>query len=253
MVRLRAQHTPGPVVGVLGLFLGVAVTGIGIGSVVRYHEDPFSTVWSSLMLVLGLIILIAYVALLLAKRSQPLPSPAREITFEGERARYFPRSANPGTVASTIILLLLGGWFLALGIVGTVDGNWIWPLLVAFPAAYFLGFPVLRAVGRFRRGGVWVTETRIVDENLGLRQEVALTNVKTAFDLLDAVRVEPEDPSAIRHTRLTPRPWCARLVPGEMLIQAQGLEGGPTGFAAEVRERAVAAQSEPKRRRRWGG
>ncbi|MER6938376.1 hypothetical protein ABTX24_00865 [Nocardioides sp. NPDC127514] len=251
MVRLRTQQTPGPVVSVLGLLLGLGVTGIGVGSVVRYHDDPFSTVWSSLMLVFGLIVLISYVALLLAKRARPSPSPARDVTFEDERARFFPRNANPGAVASNFIFLLLGGWFLALGIVGAVDGNWIWPVLVAFPAAYFLGFPVLRAVGRFRSGGVWVTETRIVDEHLGLRREIALANVKTAFDVFDAVRVEPEDPSSIRYKRLTPRLWCARLVPGEMLIQANGLAGGPEGFAAEVRERAVAAQSEPKRR--WWG
>lgn len=251
MVRLRTQQTPGPVVSALGLLLGLGVTGIGVGSVVRYHDDPFSTVWSSLMLVLGLVVLISYVALLMAKRARPSPSPARDVIFEDERARYFSRSANPGTVASNFIFLLLGGWFLALGIVGAVDGNWVWPVLVAFPAAYFLGFPVLRAVGRFRSGGVWLTETRIVDEHLGLRREIALANVKTAFDVFDAVRVDPEDPSSIRYKRLTPRLWCARLVPGEMLIQANGLAGGPEGFAAEVRERAVAAQSEPKRR--WWG
>lgn len=248
---MREFQAPGPGLTVLGLLTGVGAAGIGVGSVVRYHDDPFSTVWSSLMLVLGLVVLISYVALLMAKRARPSPSPARDVTFEDEDARYFSRRANPGTVASHFILLLLGGWFLALGIVGAVDGNWVWPVLVAFPAAYFLGFPVLRTVGRFRSGGVWVTETRIVDENLGLRREIALANVKTAFDLFDAVQVEPEDPSSIRYKRLTPRLWCARLVPGEMLVQANGLAGGPKGFAAEVRERALAAQSEPKRR--WWG
>ena len=248
---MREFQTPGPVLTAVGLVTGVGVTGIGVGSVIRYHEDLFSTVWSSLMLVFGLIVLISYVALLLTKRARPSPSPARDVTFEDERARFFPRRANPGTVASNFIFLLLGGWFLALGIVGAIDGDWIWPVLVAFPAAYFLGFPAFRAVGRFRSGGVWVTETRIVDEHLGLRREIALANVKTAFDVFDAVRVEPKEPSSIRYKRLTPRLWCARLVPGEMLIQADGLAGGPEGFAAEVRERSVAAQSEPKQRR-WG-
>ena len=95
-----------------------------------------------------------------------------------------------------------------------------------------------------------MTETRIVDEHLGLRREIEFTNVKTAFDLFDAVRVEPEDPSSIRYKWLTPRLWCAAGA-REMLIQANGLAGGPERFAAEVRERAVAAQSGPKRR--WWG
>lgn len=251
MVQLREFQTPGPVLTAVGLITGVGVTGIGIGLVARNYEEPFAAVWSSLFVLVGLICLISYVGLLLGKRVQPAPRPPLDITFENEPARYLPRSANPPAVAGSIVYVLLGGWFLVMGVVGAVEENWLWLVLAAFPAVYFLGFPVFQAVGRFRRGGVWLTETRIVDEHLGLRREIEFTNVKTAYDLLDAVRVELEDPSSIRYKRLTPRLWCARLVPGEMLIQANGLAGGPEGFAAEVRERAVAAQSEPKRR--WWG
>lgn len=249
MVRLSTQQTPSPVVSVLGLLLGLVVTGIGVGSVVLYHDDPFTTVWSSLMLVLGLVVLISYTSLLLVKRFQPSPSPARDVTFDGESARFFPRSANPGTFMSNCIFVLLGSWFLALGIVGLLDGNWVWPVLVAIPAAYFLGFPVSRVFGRFRSGGVWVTKSRIVDENLGLQREIDLGNVKTAFDVLDAVKIEPVDPSGIRYKRLSPRPWCARLVRGEMLIQAKGLASSPERFAADLRERALVVQNQPRRRR----
>lgn len=248
---MREFQTPGPVLTVVGLVTGVGVAGIGIGLVARNYDEPFAAVWSSLFVLVGLICLISYVGLILGKRSQLAPRPSRDVIFENEQARYLPRSANPAAVAGTIVYVLLGGWFLVMGVVGAVEESWLWPVLAAFPAVYFLGFPVFQAVGRFRRGGVWLTETRIVDEHLGLRREVALANVKTAFDVFDAVRVDPEDPSLIRYKRLTPRLWCARLVPGEMLIQANGLEGGPEGFAAEVRECAVAAQSEPKRR--WWG
>ncbi|MFE7227054.1 hypothetical protein ACFU7D_19830 [Nocardioides sp. NPDC057577] len=251
MVQLREFQTPGPVLTVVGLITGVGVTGIGIGLVARNYDDPFAAVWSSLFVLGGLICLISYVGLILGKRPQPGLRPPRDTTFENEQARYLPRSANPAAVAGNIVYALLGGWFLFMGVVGAVEDSWLWPVLAAFPAAYFLGFLVLRVAGRFRSGSVWLTETRIVDEHLGLRREIELTNVKTAYDLFDAVRVEPEDPSSIRYKRLAPRLWCARLVPGEMLIQANGLKGGPEGLAAEVRERAVAAQSEPKRR--WWG
>ncbi|MGH3997125.1 MAG: hypothetical protein ACRDTJ_06645, partial [Pseudonocardiaceae bacterium] len=236
-----------PILSGLGLLTGLAATGIGAGLVVRNHETLFGAVWSALMLDLGLIVLISCFGLFLAKRRQQPPEPAREVTFGNERAHFLARRANPGTLAANVVLVLLGGWFLVMGVVGGIEENWLWPVLAAFPAAYFLGFPVLWVVGLFRSGGVWLTETRIIDEHLGLRREIALANVKTAFDVFDGVQVKPLDPSAISYRRRTPRLWCARLVPGEMLIQAAGLAGGAEGLAAEVRERATAAEGEAKR------
>jgi hypothetical protein len=229
----------------------VAITGIGIGLIARNYEEPFAAVWSALFVVAGLMVVISYVSLLLGRRAQPPPRPAREVMFEDEQARYFPRRANAGALAGNLWFALLGGWFLVMGVVGGIEENWLWPVLAAFPAAYLLGFVVFWAVGRFRVGGIWVTETRIIDEHLGLRRAIEFANVKSAYDVLGAVQVQPEDPSGISYTRLTPRLWCTRLVRGEMLIQANGIEGGPMGFAAELHERAVAAQHEPKRRR-WG-
>lgn len=249
MVQLSAQQTPGPLLSGVGLLTGLAASGIGVGLVARNYEDPFSAVWSAFMLVLGLIVLISYLALLLAKRPQQPPEPAREVIFENERAQFFARRANPGTLASNVAFVLLGGWFLVMGGVGGAEENWLWPALAVIPAVYFLGFPVLRVAGRVRSGGVWLTDTRVIDENLGLRREISLANVKTAFDILDGVRVEPLDPSAILYRRLAPRPWCARLVAGEMLIHASGLAGGVEGLAVDVRERASAAQGAARRRR----
>jgi hypothetical protein len=253
MVQLRTQQTPGQLLTGLGLLAGVAATGIGVGSVARSHEDLFGAVWSALMLVLGLIVLISFVGLQLAKRSQVSSEPAREVTLGDECTQFLARRSRPGTMASNLVLVLLGGWFLVMGIVGGVEENWVWPALAAFPATYFLGFPVLRVVDLFRPGGVWLTPTRIVNEQFGLRSEIALSDVDTAMPRVDDVRVVPADPSAIRHKRRTPRLWCAHLVPGEMLI-LDGIEGGIDGLAAEIRERAQVAQGGGQRRPRrlWG-
>ncbi|MER7556892.1 hypothetical protein ABTZ46_08120 [Nocardioides sp. NPDC126508] len=252
MVQLSAKQTPGPLLSWLGLLTGLAVTGIGVGLVSRSHEDLFGAVWSALMLVLGVIVLISFVGIQLAKRSQVSSEPARDVTFESERARFFARRSRPGTLAGNAVLVLLGGWFLVMGVVGAEE-NWVWPVLAAFPAAYFLGFPVLRAVGLFRPGGVWLTPTRLVNEQFGLRSEIALSDVDTAMPRVDDVRVVPGDPSAIHHKRRTPRLWCARLVLGEMLI-LDGIEGGIDGLAAEIRARAEVSRNDGQRRRRglWG-
>lgn len=249
-----SAQTPGPFLQVAGVLAGLGSLGIGIGLVVRNYDEPFGLVWSALFVVLGVIVLLSFVAVVLAKRTQTLPEPAREVTLGNERAQFLARKANAGAFASNLILALLGGWFLVMGVVGGIEENWLWPVLAAVPAAYFLGFPVLRAAGLFRIGGVWLTPTRVVDEHYGLRTEIALTDVETAYTLLDQVRIVPFDPSAIEHKRRTPPWWCARLVPGEMLVAAEGLEGGVDGFAAEVRERAEAARNRGKRRRRrlWG-
>lgn len=215
----------------------------------RSHEDLFGAVWSALMLVLGVIVLISFVGLQLAKRSQVSPEPAREVTLGNERARLFARRSRAGTLAGNAVLVLLGGWFLVMGVVGAVEESWVWPVLAAFPAAYFLGFPVLRAVGLFRPGGVWLTPTRLVNEQFGLRSEIALSDVDTAMPRVGDVRVVPSDPSAVHHKRRTPRLWCARLVPGEMLI-LDGIEGGIDGLAAEIRERVEVAQNGGDGRRR---
>ena len=250
---MNATPTFGPVVSALGLLTGVATTGIGVGVLVRTYEDPFGAVWSSLLVVVGVIVLISYVALLVARRPQPPAQSGRDVALGDEVARYLPRRPNPGTVASNFVFVLLGGWFLVMGAVGAVEENWFWPVLAAFPAAYFLGFPVLRAVGLFRPGGVWLTSTRVVNEQYGLRSEIALSDVKTAYSVLGSVQIEPNDPAAVHHTRRTPRLWCARLVPGEMLVLAEGLEGGVEGFAAEVRRLAEAAQGGGRKRRwQWG-
>lgn len=253
MVHLSAPPTPGPLLSGLGLLTGLVATGIGAGSVTRRHEDLFGAVWSAFMLVLGVIVLISFVGLQLAKHSRVAPVPARDVTFENERAQFLARRSRPGTLAGNVVFVLLGGWFLIMGVVGGVQENWVWPTLAAFPATYFLGFPVLRAVGLFRPGGVWLTSTRIVNEQFGLRSEIALSDVHTAMPRVDDVRVVPVEPSAIYHKRRTPRLWCARLVPGEMLI-LDGIEGGIDGLAAEIRERAEVARGERQRRRRrlWG-
>lgn len=250
---MRTQQTPGPFLSAAGVIAGIASLGIGIGLVARNYERPFSLVWSSLFVVLGVIVLISYVTLVFSKRRLPPAEGARTVTLENESARFLPRRPNPGGAGGTTVLVLLGGWFLVMGVVGAIEENWLWPMLAAFPAAYFLGFPVLRALGLFRPGGVWLTPTRVVNEQFGLRSEIALSDVDTVMPRVDDVRVVPVDPSAVHHKRRIPRLWCARLVPGEMLI-LDGVEGGIDGLAAEIRNRVEATRGgrQPRRRRLWG-
>ena len=247
---MRTQPAPGPLLSAVGVIAGFASLAIGIGLVTRNHDDLFNLVWSSFPVILGLIILLSHAALFLGKRFPPRTAASRKVRFENQKARFLPRRREPGASGGFIVLVLLGGWFLAMGVVGAVEENWAWPVLAAFPAAYFLGIPVLIVARLFRPGGVWLTPTKIVNEQYGLRSEIAIGDVETAVPLIDEVRIVPADPSAVHHKRRTPRLWCARLVPGEMAVLAEGIEGGVDGFAAEIRRRAVAAK-DAGRKKRW--
>lgn len=235
---MSTDSRPGPRTSVLGILTGLGSLAIGVG-LLRRSETAFGAVWSSLFVVLGLIVLLSY-GLLLTK-SAGSAHPAREVNCEGEPARFLPRH-NRRTAAAMIILVLLGGWFLVMGVVGAIEENWLWPVLSALPVVYFLGFPVLAAVGRFRSGGVWLTPTRVVNEHFGLRTEIALADIATVMPRVNDVRIVPTDAAAVRHQRLTPRVWCARIRPGEIVITTDGITGGRDGLAAEVRDRAATAQ-----------
>ncbi|WP_141782056.1 hypothetical protein [Nocardioides albertanoniae] len=243
---------PGPFGATLAVLSGLLSLGIGVVVLRLYHDEPFAIVWSSLPVVLGVIVLVSCFTLLLIKRPAVPPLPATDTVVDDERARFLPRRDRRGFGLNLLVFLILGGWFLVMGIVGAIEENWLWPVLAAFPAAYFLGFPALRAVGLFRPGGVWLTPTRILNEQYGLRTEIAVGDVETAYSSLDEVRVVPVDPSAVDHKRRIPRLWCARLVPGEMHI-LDGIDGGIEGLAAEIRERAVAISEAERPKRRWWG
>ena len=238
MVQLSTSWRPGPLASVLGILSALFSLSIGVALLQR-SETAFGAVWSAFFMVSGLIILVSYGVLAVAAR-RPAP-PAREVVLQGEPARFLARRTRR-TAPSILAVGLLGGWFLVMGVVGAIEENWLWPVLAAFPAIYFLGIPVLAVMGRFRSGGVWLTPTRVVNEEHGLRTEIALAEVHEVLPHRAAVRIVPVDESAVHHRRLTPRMWCASVTPGKMIIPTEGVAGGSDGLAAEVRDRAGAAR-----------
>lgn len=221
----------------LGLLVGLAAVALGI-ALLRDTESAFGATWASLFVVLGVIVLASLVSVL-PRHLRPAPAP-REVTWEDEPARFFPRPADRSRVVGLAVLTLLGGWFAVMGVVGAVEENWLWPVVAAVPAAYFLGFPVLAALGRFRAGGTWLTPTRVLDEHSGVRSELPLADAGTVTPRSQAVHVAPVPPAAVTHRPLAPWPWRARPRPGDLVIVTDGRPDASTELAAEVRA-AVAA------------
>lgn len=194
---------PGPFVRLLGLLSGLGAVALGVG-LVRRAEGLFGVTWASLMLVLGAIVLASLWALT-PEPSRPAPA-ACVGTWEGEPARFLPRrSDRAGIIAMMVlILVLLGSWFVVMGVVGAIEENWLWPVLAALPSVYFLGVPVLALLGRFSAGGVWLTPTRVVNEWHGLRGELALADIAGVTPWSRRVRVVPVAVGLVSHTSLTP-------------------------------------------------
>lgn len=235
--RHATRAIVGSIPGLLSLF-------IGEGLLTR-ADTPFGRVWAAFFLVGAVIILLGCAVLLLKPGHGADP---REVTYDGEPATYFARGSLR-QLAGWSTFALLGGWFLVMGVVGAIEENWFWPVLAAVPAVYFLGFPVLALVGRFRLGGVWITPTKVVNESLGLRSEIALADIATAYALGDGVRVQLREGASPGLTRLTPKPWRARTEKGRVLIATAGLGIDGDELARELIDRALTAR-EPGRRRR---
>ena len=226
---------PGPVMTTLGVLAGLASAAIGIG-LLRRVESPFGAVGASLMLVCALVIFNSCAILLLARLT--LPVPRRDLPAHGEVV--LTRVEVLHLVGETN-LLLLGGWFAALGIVGGLTQSVVWPVLAVVPAVYFLGFPVLFALGRLRPGGVRIDGNRVVDEHFGVRSELALTDVLDLSQRSEQVVLTPREAGRVRRTHLTPRPWRARDQGDRMVLHTRELPGGSAALADLLRERAPRA------------
>lgn len=240
MVQLSGSGRPRPVVLGVSFLLGLWALGAGIALIGR-SETAFGAVWSAFFVVAGVFFL-STGALWVAKSRRLVAPPAREVAWEGEPARFLSRR-DRRVPASMIVLTLLGGWLVVMGAVGAVEESWLWPVLAAGPTVYVLGVPVFVVLGRFRGGGVWLTPTRLVHEQYGVRTEIAWGDVRDVTPSVDELLVQPTEASAVQHRRLTPRPWSARVRPGEMVIPTEGIAGGCHGLAAELRDRAATVRS----------
>lgn len=217
------------------MLLGLGAVAVGV-ALVRDAETAFGATGASMFVVLGAVVLLSFVAL------QPLsarPAPvAQQVTWEGEPARFHPHRTDRRRIVGMIVLTLLGGWFAVLGVVGAVEETWLWAVLTAVPATYFLGIPVLSALGRFRTGGWWLTPTRLVVEHHGLRSELLLREVETVTPRSQSVHVAPVGSTTVRHRSLTPWPWRARARSADLVIPVDA-GGSPTAskdLAALLRE-----------------
>lgn len=243
MVQLTSPASPGPLVRLLGLLVGLGAVALGV-ALVRDAESAFGATWASMFVVFGAVVLLSFVGALPAS-SRPAPA-AQEVTWEGEPAQFHPHPVDRTRIVGMTVLTLLGGWFVVMGVVGAVEETWLWAVLAAVPGTYFLGFPVLSALGRFRAGGWWLTPTRLVAEHHGLRSELSLCEVGTVTPRSRSVHVAPAGPATVEHRSLTPWPWRARARSADLVVPVDA-GGAPTGsedLAALLRE---AARSAPRR------
>ncbi len=117
-VTPRAPGSPGPVLTTLGVLTGLASLALGVG-LLRRADSALGGVGAALFLVCALVVLNSYAGLLLARFV--LPVPRREHPARGEVV--LTRLGTLHLIAQTN-LLLLGGWFAALGVVGGVTESW---------------------------------------------------------------------------------------------------------------------------------
>lgn len=229
MVQLTSRPPLGGGLLVLALLSGVAAVAIGVGLVPRV-ETGFGAVWALGFVALGALVLISVVAL----RWPGAVPPPRDAAYAGEPARFHPRRTGLAGAATFLVLGILGAWCAAIGVVGAIEESWAWPVLAAVPAIYFSGFVLLALAGRLRPGGVWVTPTRVVDEHLGLRRELALADVGDLSPRSDTLHVTPRPGAVVAERRLAPRPWGARSPGAVLVIRTDDLDGGSRGLAAEL-------------------
>lgn len=218
---------PAAVVG--GLATGALAVAIGIGLLDR-SESAFGRVWAVGFALMGLLVLASAVAGGL--RRSPATVAAHETTLDGEPARFHPRASTQRMLL--LVTTALGCWCAAVTAVGVATEGWLWAIFVA-PAVYLLGFPALFATGRLRPGGVWVTPTRVVDEQLGLRSELARTDVAAASPRPGSLRITPRTGATVTRHPTTPRPWRAGVAEPEVLVvRTDGLAGGSEALAQEI-------------------
>jgi hypothetical protein len=240
VVQLTTESRPKPVVTVTGILFGLVSLAIGVGLLLR-SETGFGAVGSAFFVVGGLFFLSAATLRLVLAAEVAAPA-ARDVEWDGESVRFFPRR-DPRIVGALVMFVPLGLWLAALGVVGGLEETWLWPVLAILPAIYVLGSPVCIGLGRIRAGGVWLTPTRLVHESFGVRSTIELVAIQSVTPMSrEEVYLIPTETSALNHKQLAPRLWCANQRRNALVIPTVGIAGGAEGLAAGIRERVAAAQ-----------
>lgn len=221
---------PRPLLGAFGVLAGLFTLILG-GALVARADSASGVVGASLFLFIGVMLLLAAVAVFAQSRRRRHP-PA-QVVLDGEPATFYRRPGGLVWVAGLLELAILGLWALAMAVAGAVDGQWFWPVVLSLPAAWLLGFGVFAAIGRLRPGGLWITPTRVVNDQAGVRSELPLAAVGEVRLKSGLVVVAPSVPDALRVDRL-PRPWSGRRGSAELTIDPTGLAVGATELAARL-------------------
>lgn len=79
-------------------------------------DTAFGMAWASVFVVFGVVAVLGAVV-----SSRPVEDGSR-----------------PARASALATLLLLAGWAVVVGVVGAVEENWLWPVLMGVPAAYLL-------------------------------------------------------------------------------------------------------------------
>lgn len=98
-----------------GVVTGLLACVLGLGLVLE-SDSAFGKAWASVFVVLGLVALLGAVM----------------------AARPVEEGSGGARTAALVVLLLIAGWAAMVGIVGGIEENWLWPVLMGLPAAYLL-------------------------------------------------------------------------------------------------------------------
>lgn len=186
-------------------------------------DSALGRVGAGIFLATGLAVLMtAWGLILLARGLRTGPSPRTE-QRDGDAATRFERDPGPRWWIGMAIPALMGIWALVMATTGLLVGQWVWAALLLVPIVFFLTIPALALIGRIRPGGVWVTQTRVIDEQHGLITELDFAD---AFDVrrsVGRVKITGES-SAVRARPLAPAGMRrAPGVDGVLTIDTSGL------------------------------
>ncbi len=179
------------------------------------------------------------------RRDPPQP---RIETYDGENALHLPRAAGP-TLASSWTLAGLAAVSTLAATFAALEQSWVWVCVLA-AATIYLGLSSAVHHGARLAGGLWLTPTRLVHSDRGLRVEApweTVTGVVPQHAMPIMLRADGR-PSVVR-TGPPGRAWRPVSRDGTTLtVDTRYLAGGPT-LASYVIAKAV---SDPASRRLIG-
>lgn len=222
LVQLTGDGSPGRGTTILCALVGLASL-VAWGTLTLRADSALGRVGAGIFLATGLAVLMtAWGLILLARGLRTGPSPRTE-QRDGDAATRFERDPGPRWWIGMAIPALMGIWALVMATTGLLVGQWVWAALLLVPIVFFLTIPALALIGRIRPGGVWVTQTRVIDEQHGLITELDFAD---AFDVrrsVGRVKITGES-SAVRARPLAPAGMRrAPGVDGVLTIDTSGL------------------------------